>query len=878
MSTLQRVLDLLARYSPGLTADPDRLFIDHDIDSAESVEITAALQDDLGRPLPSTVLYDHPTPRLLAGHLDRLAGGASHPSRAAPAVARAEEPVAIVGIGCRLPGANGPERLWDMLARGGSGVGPIPAARARHQTGWAETGVGLGGFLPDITGFDAGFFGINAREAAAMDPQQRMLLEVAYEAVQDAGVRRADLAGSQTGVFIGISNGDFVLQSFGEGAGIDGYAPTGSAYSIAANRISYAFDLHGPSMAIDTACSSSLVCVHQAVMALRAGQCDAALAGGVNALLNPHVGQCFRAAGVLAPDGRCKSFGAGADGMGRSEGAVVLVLRRLADALADHDRVYALVRGGAVNNDGLTNGLMSPSAPAQVRLLRAACAAAGVAPGEIGYVEGHGSGTELGDLMELRALTEVLGRAEDRVAPLRVGSIKSNVSHLEAAAGAAGVAKVSLALFHGTLPMTCHASPPAADFDWAGSGLCVQEKTEPWTGRLAGVSSFGFGGTNAHLVLEAPPRWPRRADGHERYYLPVSAPTSMSLRGLAERWRTRLSGTEADAAGTCHTAGIRRDHHRYRLAVSGTPAELGDALDRALTALVASPPVPSEPGGLAVAFTEEDPEPADTWAVDVATSLSRAGVRPEVVIGFGAAEVIAAQYTGVLTARDAEIVTELRRKLLSTMDDMEALRIRLEHRVAQALCDRLGPDLAVSVVEDERTCVLVGPSAALDRVRTALARTDVRWTDAGSAVPDHSGLAAPVADDLVTSLAGLATNVGEIPVVSTLTGRPVDGRTQGAAYWARLLSAPSLLGDAIGHATSEGVGTIVEIGPSRIGPLLRTTGGRTRVVRCATAMDGPAVLTRLYELGHDLDWRTLNPPADVVSLPSFPWARPEMTT
>ncbi|WP_343977516.1 beta-ketoacyl synthase N-terminal-like domain-containing protein, partial [Streptosporangium amethystogenes] len=474
-------------------------------------------------------------------------------------------------------------------------------------------GVGEGGFLPDVEGFDPAFFTVNAREAEAMDPQQRLLLEVAHESLQDAGLRLADLAGSQTGVFAGISSGDFLVHSFSPGLaetepGL--YTPTGVAHSVAANRISYVFDLHGPSMAVDTACSSSLVAVHQAVTALRTGQCDTALAGGVNAILSPDIGLCFRTAGVLAPDGRCKSFGAGADGMGRSEGAVMVTLRRLGDALAAGDRIYALILGGAVNSDGRTNGLMSPSAPAQVRLLRAACRAAGVDPGDVGYVEAHGSGTRLGDLMELRALSEVLGTAPRRAA-LRVGSVKSNLGHLEAAAGAAGLAKAALALFHGALPASLHATDLAEDFDWSGGGLRVQRSLESWTGRLAGVSSFGIGGTNAHLILQAPPErrtpvtpagvtarrsredreggpfaktrsYPPAAVSHPRRYLPLSAHTHAGLRELVVRWRAALDDPELDLVAACHTAGERRDHHAYRVEwTDADAAELSRELDRA---------------------------------------------------------------------------------------------------------------------------------------------------------------------------------------------------------------------------------------------------------------------------------------------------------
>ncbi|QYC41600.1 Erythronolide synthase, modules 3 and 4 [Nonomuraea coxensis DSM 45129] len=873
MNPLELVLRLLAEHTGKGGADPDTLFIDHGLGSHDAVALAAALTAATGVPLPNTVLYDHPTPRALAAYLSEGererrpapdgGGGGARP-----------EPVAIVGIGCRLPGAApGPAGLWDLLVAGTDAVGPVPAARAGGNTGWAEPGVGVGGFLPDVEAFDPAFFSLNAREAAAMDPQQRLLLEVAHEALQDAGLRQADLAGSQTGVYVGISGTDHIAAAFPAGARPDGYTPTGAAHSIAANRVSYVFDLHGPSMAIDTACSSSLVAIHQAVLALRTGQCDLALAGGVNAVLSPEVGRCFGAAGVLAPDGRCKSFGADADGMGRSEGAVVLALRPLPDALAAGDRVYALILGGAVNSDGRTNGLMSPSAPAQARLLRAACRAAGVEPGDVEYVEAHGSGTRLGDLMELRALAEVMG-GPGRAEPLRVGSVKSNLGHLEAAAGAAGLAKAALALHHGVLPGSLHADPPAADFPWDSAPVRVVTKPKPWAGRLAGVSSFGFGGTNAHLVLQAPPpgRSPGRAPA--RHHLPLSAHTPAGLRELAARWRDLLAGPGPDLAAACHTAAARRDHHAYRLAVSGADAaELSAALDRALTALVADPPVPVRgPGTAALVFTGGDARLAD--------ALRRAGLRPALVLGDARGEPAAAGYSGALTAADARAAASRRDDLLAALASgspapLAGVRVRMAGRLAQALCRRLGPELAVSVVEGPRSCVISGPEAALERVRDALSRAGVACAELGAVDVVHSAPAAALAGRLEAELAGLAPRAGRVPLVSTVTGGPVEGPELGPAHWAAQLARPCLLGDALAYALSQGVRTFVEIGPGVLPARLRALdgAGEARAVRCAGSADLPGALLRLYELGHDPDWSVLNPAAGVTSVPLLPWSR-----
>jgi acyl transferase domain-containing protein len=865
---VRTIVDLVAEHT-GQAMGADDLFIDRGIGSYDAVALAGALETRLGIALPNTVLYEYPTPRALAGH---LAEGAAPREQRPPAAGH--EPLAVVGIGCRLPGASGPRQLWRLLSEGVDAIGTVPDERAARHPGWAEPGVGTGGFLADVEAFDPEFFAISAREAAAMDPQQRMLLEVAYETFQDAGARKADLGGSPTGVFVGISSSDFAVRALAGGTEPDGYTPTGVAHSVAANRISYVFDLHGPSMSIDTACSSSLVAIHHAVTALRTGQCDLALAGGVNAVLSPDIALCFRTAGILAPDGRCKSFAAHADGMCRSEGAVMVALRRLSDALAGDDRIYAVIRGGAVNSDGRTNGLMSPSAPSQARLLRAACTAAGVRPEEISYVEAHGSGTRLGDLMELRALAEVLG-GEGRAEPLRIGSVKSNVGHLEAAAGAAGLAKLALSLFHGILPRSLHARDRVEEFDWNRGNLLLQAETELWDGRLAGVSSFGFGGTNAHLVLEAAPSRDPIPGRPGRHYLPLSAHTPAALRRLADRWRAVLEdpGLAADEqlAAAVHTAGTRRDHHAYRVAVTGADAaELRRELDRAMADLLAVPPVGTRGAALALFFADT-PElrPA------VTEQLLRAGIRPDLVIGHGRGEIAAALYRGALTRADAEQVAAHHTQAIATLPRGLAVRVRLERRLAEALCRRIDPGLALAAAEGPHTSLVTGHPAAIARLTAALRGSQVRFSAAGTVVRRHGGPAATAAAALERALRGLETNVGEVDQVSTVTGRPVDGRELGPRYWAAHLTGPTLLAEALDLALRRNVSTFVEIGSDQLAPRLRAVAGErhAHVVRCVTPDDFPVALTRLYELGHDPSWAAVNPPGRPMSIPLLPWSR-----
>ncbi len=446
--------------------------------------------------------------------------GPAPPSR--PTDQTHHEPIAVVGIGCRFPGrANDPESFWRLLEAGVDAITEVPAdrwnLRAFHDPDPSRPGKiysRWGGFVEGIDRFDPHFFDISPREAARMDPQQRLLLEVAWEGLEDAGLRLDKLAGSRTAVFVGISSFDYSLLEtrFRDRGEIDVYSNTGGSLSIAANRISYCFDFRGPSAAVDTACSSALVAVHLACRSIWQDGCPLALAGGANALLLPdwYVGFCRM--GMLSPDGRCRAFDAKASGFVRSEGAGMVVLKPLAQALSDGDRVYAIIRGTAMNQDGRTPGMTVPSQEAQEALLRQACRDAGVRPAKIQYVEAHGTGTPVGDPIEARALGRVLSDNRPGNRPCLVGSVKTNIGHLEAGAGIAGLIKVALALHHRRVPGNLHFDQPNPDIDWGSLRLRVPTCSEPWPAgdgpALAAVNAFGFGGTNAHLVLEAAPqRW-----------------------------------------------------------------------------------------------------------------------------------------------------------------------------------------------------------------------------------------------------------------------------------------------------------------------------------------------------------------------------------
>ena len=429
----------------------------------------------------------------------------------------ATEPVAVIGIGCRFPGNIGsPEDFWRLLADGRDTYGVVPDERwARYRQRSPQFATALrqavtgGSYLSEIDRFDAEFFGISPREASLMDPQQRLLLEVTWEALEQAGIPPRELAGTDTGVFVGVCTGDYGALMLEDLASIEAWTGIGAATCAVANRISHSFDLRGPSVAVDTACSASLVALHLASQSLRNGECDVAIVGGVNLVVTPGQTLTLGAAGALAPDGRSKAFDAAADGYGRGEGCGVVVLRRLSSAQRDGDPVLALVRGSSVKQDGRTNGIMAPSGQAQAHVMQRACAHAGIDPATVDFVEAHGTGTRLGDPMEAEALAAVYGSARPDDAPCLIGSVKSNIGHLEGAAGVASVIKTVLALRRAEIPRTPLMTELNPEIPWNTSGIRLATEHTPWPAgagpRRAGVSGFGYGGTVAHVVLEQAP-------------------------------------------------------------------------------------------------------------------------------------------------------------------------------------------------------------------------------------------------------------------------------------------------------------------------------------------------------------------------------------
>lgn len=674
------------------------------------------------------------------------------------------EPIAIIGIGCRFPGGvDSPETLWQLLSAGVDTVTEVPADRFDIDAFYAEppgtpgkTYTRNGAFIDAVDQFDASFFGISPREAAQMDPQQRLLLECGWEAIERAAISVDSLRGQRTGAFVGLMNGDYatLIENLAE---IDVHTPAGIARCVPAGRLAHALGLQGPVVGVDTACSSSLVALHLACGSLRAGECELALAAGVNLIVSPTSTVVTSVAHMLSPDGRCKTFDAKADGYGRGEGCAVVALRRLSDALALGDPIVGLIRGSAVNHDGHASGLTVPNGLAQEAVVRAALDNGQVEPEQIDYVEAHGAGTALGDPIELAALGRVFGRRPQR---LLVGSLKTNIGHTEAVAGLAGLLKAVLAMQHGRLPPHLHLRDPNPAVDWKNLAIEVPTDARPWPEhagkRMAGVSAFGVSGTNAHVVVEqAPSTLPTSAptEAHGTYVLPLSARSPTAVSALASRW----SKLDASLADICRSAAVGRSHLPWRAAivasslsearsklmqVAGTRARgrprvvvhftaHGEATGPAVDALRESHPVVRAVlERCESAFHKHKSElggPAARLALDLSLfELWRSwGVAPVAVVGHGPSALSAACASGSVSLEAA--AAKLGGHASPASDAPAAVSIRRLESV-----DELDMELPKEMERDDVFVLEVGPPSASPEVlaQLYLAGVAIDWAQA----------------------------------------------------------------------------------------------------------------------------------------------------
>ncbi len=831
------------------------------------------------------------------------------------AVERAHtEPIAIVGMGCRFPGgADSPEQFWDLLANGVDAISETPPdrwdAEALYDPDPEAAGritSRFGGYLDHVDQFDPYFFGIAPKEAAMMDPQQRLLLEVAWEALENAGQTRDSLIGSLTGVFVGVHSHsvDYYLMQTQSLDEIDVYTGTGTSHSVTGGRLSYLWDLQGPNVTLDTACSSSLVAVHLAVQSLRNRECNMALAGGVNLMLTPEFTVAASRMHMLAPDGRCKTFDQRADGFVRGEGCGVVVLKRLADAQADGDRILAVIRGSAVNQDGRSNGLTAPNGLSQQTVIRTALANAGIDGSQITYVEAHGTGTALGDPIEVEALGAVLGGNTPADHTCYLGSAKANVGHLEGAAGVAGLIKVVLSMQYQAIPPLLHFTGLNPHISFEGTPFAVTTELIPWEGerRFAGLSSFGWSGTNAHLIVESAPNVAGETPvaAELPLLLPLSAHSPEALEALAKTYHSFLaSEITMPLNDLVYTASIRRTHLDYRLAVVGkTHVEMAEQLSAYLSgkgesrvAFSTQSPLmtrkiafifPGQGGqwiGMGRQLLEQEPVFRDAmqrcdeaigqyvgWSllaeldaglrldeIDViqptlfAIQVSLAelwrswGIEPDGIIGHSMGEVAGAYVAGILSLDDAAHVICERSRLMKRVSGQGAMAVvGLSYENAQSLLAASGYEdrVGIAVSNGPRSTVLSGDPALLETILDGLREQNIFCRAVNVDVAAHSPQMESLKPELVNNLRNLQAGAAAMPVYSTVTGTRHDRAAFNSRYWGDNLRQPVLFANAVQQALADGFNTFIEIGPH---PVLLTAIEQN--MQLASVSDGRTVVS-----------------------------------
>ena len=884
--------------------DPRAPLSRYRVDSMAAARISGELSERFGRPLPVTLLYDYPTINSLAAFLSQSTAAVGDIYVDRTSAESNFAPIAIVGIGCRFPGASDPDAYWNLLAGGIDAITEIPPSRWQADEldrSCDEPISHWGGFLENVDQFDASFFSLARCDAESLDPQHRLVMEVGWEALENAGM--TDVAGSATGVFVGISNFDYwrLLSSSGRPADSTHLAALGNALSLAANRLSFSLDLRGPSLAIDTACSSSLTAVHHACESLRRGECQAALAGGVNLILTPDLHVAFSKAKMLSPTGRCHTFDKNADGYVRGEGCGMVLLKRLRDAEQDGDFIHAVIAGSAVNQDGRSNGLTAPNGPAQQAVVRQAMARARIQPSDISYVETHGTGTPLGDPIELNSLSATLTADRPAGMPCWVGSVKTNIGHLESAAGIAGLIKVVLSLRARQLPPHLNFSEINPHINLEGTPLKIPTELTDWPElstkpRMAGISSFGFGGANAHVVVqEAPRREPSTASSTDRpqHVLALSAKEPESLQVTARRWQAQLQSGQYDVADICFTSAARREHFPHRLAVIGaSKKELSSRLDHWLNSK-------RKPASDCV-------ESDGWWQGEVRAGHSSSSGLAFVFAGQGSQYVGMGRelFTSQPVFRHAleecdRILRDYNESdkdtLLSAIysdDNKDILHDSLWSQpavfaVEYALCEMwkswgITPDAVVGHGVGEYTAACVAGALELgDALRLVAKRSEImqRLSANGEALVV---VAQEALDDFAEAAAAITTQPAHLPIACSLTGEMADAAFASPDYWRDHARQTVPLHPAIRTLEKDGYRLFVEIGPDStlchtgqsctqddsvwLASLNRDQNDWTQVL---------GVLARLHTTGVEVDWCGFDAlfGRQHVPMPTYPFNR-----